>query len=157
MQSTLNDHIIESIKAKIKEETFDEWDKNYNHEIIRDVLDKTKEDKSKIIENAIACLFSKESRVLDEIAEDLDDAKNKHAEFKSTKIAELELRKTNTEFDLTEDEQDDEDTEEEGAELLDSVKSLESQLTKPYYVREYKKLFDKHFKGVSGKIKRISR
>ena len=162
MTSAIYDYVIETIKKKVNEEDFDQWDKNYNHEIIRDVLDTAKENKSEIVENAIKNLFSKESRILDDIAEDLEEAKEKQKAYESDKEAnkakQREDSRTDTNFDYEEgDEEEEEEEDEEGNTLITSVATLESQLDKKYYNREYKALFDKHFKGVSTKIKKISR
>ena len=163
MTSVLHDYIIEAIKEKLKEESFDDWDKNYNHEVIRDVLDNVKENKDIIIELALENLFSDESRILDEVREDLEAAKDKQKEYETQRAEDKAARQTGTDFDLSEEEEaeynddDDEDDDDEGTVILKSVETLESQLTKEYYTREYKKLFDKHFKTVSGKIKKITR
>jgi len=154
MTSTIYDYVIETIKSRVNEEDFDHWDKNYNHEIIRDVLDIAKENKAEIVENAIKHLFSKESRILDDIKEDLEEAKAKHKAYESDKAKRRKESLTETDFDPEEGEEEDD---EEGTIMVSSVENLESQLTKKYYIREYKKLFDKHFKGVSNKIKKISR
>jgi len=154
MTSTINDYIIEAIKSKINEESFDDWDKNYNHEVIRDVLDNTKENKRTIVETAIESLFSAESRILDDIKEDLDIAKERQNEYKSEKSKRREESLTETDFDPDEEEIEDD---EEGTTIITSIESLEAKLDKTNYIREYKKLFDKHFKQVSSKIKKISR
>lgn len=151
MVSAMYDYAIKCIKEKMTKENFDEWDNNYVHEIVREVLDEVKENKDLVIKNAKNLLFSNECRILDSLFIELEETRHKYTKYVSERKAKSAQK--DEELGFTDTDQP-EIMDEEETQMKSSIEGIQVKLKKNYYDKDYRTLFDKHYKGLSGKIKK---